>query len=112
MRVCVCGCMCMPVCVCDALSQVLISLRNPNLDYSEEVSSQSHWGLIQVPLHIRDIPKMVRITPPHTPPHTRTHTHVHTHTRTHARTHTHTHTHTNTCTVIITQSLQHTLGKP
>ncbi|KAG5260750.1 hypothetical protein AALO_G00296050 [Alosa alosa] len=36
--------------------EVLISLRNPNLDCSEEVGSHSHWGLIQVPLHIRDVP--------------------------------------------------------
>uniref|UniRef100_A0A8K9V0K5 TBC1 domain family, member 19 n=1 Tax=Oncorhynchus mykiss TaxID=8022 RepID=A0A8K9V0K5_ONCMY len=39
-------------------SQVLISLRNPNHDSSEEASAKSHWGLIQVPLHDRDIPQM------------------------------------------------------
>ncbi|XP_067117543.1 TBC1 domain family member 19 [Osmerus mordax] len=38
--------------------EVLISLRNPNYDVSEETSARSHWGLIQVPLHVRDIPQM------------------------------------------------------
>ncbi|XP_038832034.1 TBC1 domain family member 19 [Salvelinus namaycush] len=38
--------------------EVLISLRNPNHDSSEEASAKSHWGLIQVPLHDRDIPQM------------------------------------------------------
>ncbi|KAM6949029.1 TBC1 domain family member 19 [Aplochiton taeniatus] len=35
--------------------EVLISLRNPNHDCSEEISAASHWGLIQVPLHVRDV---------------------------------------------------------
>ncbi|XP_063042692.1 TBC1 domain family member 19 isoform X2 [Engraulis encrasicolus] len=35
--------------------EVLVSLRNPNLDCSEDVSSHSQWGLIKVPLHVRDI---------------------------------------------------------
>ncbi|XP_078147873.1 TBC1 domain family member 19 isoform X2 [Centroberyx gerrardi] len=38
--------------------EVLISLRNPNHDSSEEVSARSHWGLIQVPLNVRDVPQM------------------------------------------------------
>uniref|UniRef100_A0A3B3YPP8 Rab-GAP TBC domain-containing protein n=1 Tax=Poecilia mexicana TaxID=48701 RepID=A0A3B3YPP8_9TELE len=37
---------------------VLISLRNPNHDSCEDVSARSHWGLIQVPLNIRDIPQL------------------------------------------------------
>ncbi|KAJ8008054.1 hypothetical protein DPEC_G00100790 [Dallia pectoralis] len=37
---------------------VLISLRNPNHDSSEEASAKSYWGLIQVPLQVRDIPQM------------------------------------------------------
>uniref|UniRef100_A0A671VWW9 TBC1 domain family, member 19 n=1 Tax=Sparus aurata TaxID=8175 RepID=A0A671VWW9_SPAAU len=39
---------------------VLISLRNPNHDSSEDVSVRSHWGLIQVPLNVRDIPQLRR----------------------------------------------------
>lgn len=39
--------------------QVLISLRNPNHNSSEDVSIRSHWGLIQVPLSVRDIPQLV-----------------------------------------------------
>ncbi|KAI1888346.1 hypothetical protein AGOR_G00184060 [Albula goreensis] len=38
--------------------EVLISLRNPNHDCSEQANSRSHWGLIQVPLGVRDIPEM------------------------------------------------------
>uniref|UniRef100_A0A3P8ZWK3 Rab-GAP TBC domain-containing protein n=1 Tax=Esox lucius TaxID=8010 RepID=A0A3P8ZWK3_ESOLU len=38
--------------------EVLISLRNPNHDSSEEASSKSYWGLVQVPLQVRDIPQM------------------------------------------------------
>lgn len=41
-------------------TQVLISLRNPNHDSSEDVGARSHWGLIQVPLNVRDIPQLVR----------------------------------------------------
>uniref|UniRef100_A0A3B4WLA6 TBC1 domain family, member 19 n=1 Tax=Seriola lalandi dorsalis TaxID=1841481 RepID=A0A3B4WLA6_SERLL len=37
---------------------VLISLRNPNHDSSEDVNARSHWGLIQVPLNVRDIPQL------------------------------------------------------
>ncbi|KAJ0055456.1 hypothetical protein NL108_003824, partial [Boleophthalmus pectinirostris] len=37
---------------------VVVSLRNPNHDSSEEVNVRSHWGLIQVPLNVRDIPKL------------------------------------------------------
>lgn len=42
------------------LMQVLVGLRNPNYDSSEDVSSRSHWGLIQAPLNVRDIPQLVR----------------------------------------------------
>lgn len=38
--------------------EVLVGLRNPNHDSSEEVSIRSHWGLIQVPLNVRDIPQL------------------------------------------------------
>uniref|UniRef100_A0A3B4TNY9 TBC1 domain family, member 19 n=1 Tax=Seriola dumerili TaxID=41447 RepID=A0A3B4TNY9_SERDU len=38
--------------------EVLISLRNPNHDSSEDVNARSHWGLIQVPLNVRDIPQL------------------------------------------------------
>ncbi|KAK1889610.1 TBC1 domain family member 19 [Dissostichus eleginoides] len=38
--------------------EVLISLRNPNHDSSEDVGVRSHWGLIQVPLNVRDIPQL------------------------------------------------------
>ncbi|KAF1380656.1 hypothetical protein PFLUV_G00166150 [Perca fluviatilis] len=38
--------------------EVLISLQNPNHDSSEDVSVRSHWGLIQVPLNVRDIPQL------------------------------------------------------
>uniref|UniRef100_A0A8C4ZTW1 TBC1 domain family, member 19 n=1 Tax=Gadus morhua TaxID=8049 RepID=A0A8C4ZTW1_GADMO len=34
--------------------EVLIGLRNPNHDHSEQVSTRSHWGLIQLPLSVRD----------------------------------------------------------
>lgn len=34
-------------------------MRNPNHDSSEDVSVRSHWGLIQVPLNVRDIPQLV-----------------------------------------------------
>uniref|UniRef100_A0A8C7YWU1 TBC1 domain family, member 19 n=1 Tax=Oryzias sinensis TaxID=183150 RepID=A0A8C7YWU1_9TELE len=38
--------------------EVLISLRNPNHDSSEDMTVKSHWGLIQVPLNVRDIPQL------------------------------------------------------
>nr|XP_061816228.1 TBC1 domain family member 19-like isoform X2 [Nerophis lumbriciformis] len=38
--------------------EVVVSLRNPNHDSSEEVCAKSHWGLIQVPLHVKDIPQL------------------------------------------------------
>uniref|UniRef100_A0A1A8QZ72 TBC1 domain family, member 19 n=1 Tax=Nothobranchius rachovii TaxID=451742 RepID=A0A1A8QZ72_9TELE len=38
--------------------EVLISLRNPNRDSCEDVSAWSHWGLVQVPLSVRDIPQL------------------------------------------------------
>ncbi|KAM8899344.1 TBC1 domain family member 19 isoform 2-T2 [Spinachia spinachia] len=40
--------------------EVLISLRNPNYDSSEDVGVRSHWGLVQVPLDVRDIPQLRR----------------------------------------------------
>lgn len=40
-------------------TQVLISLRNPNYNSSEDISVRSHWGLIQVPLSVPDIPQLV-----------------------------------------------------
>ncbi|KAK6493636.1 TBC1 domain family member 19 isoform X1 [Huso huso] len=38
--------------------EVLINLRNPNYDSSDQPSSKSHWGLIQVPLKVKDIPEL------------------------------------------------------
>ncbi|XP_029112047.1 TBC1 domain family member 19 isoform X2 [Scleropages formosus] len=38
--------------------EVLTSLRNPNLDSSDEASCRSHLGLIQVSLNVKDIPEM------------------------------------------------------
>ncbi|XP_066576084.1 TBC1 domain family member 19 isoform X2 [Amia ocellicauda] len=38
--------------------EVLISLRNPNYDISDQASSKAHWGLIQVPLNVKDIPEL------------------------------------------------------
>ncbi|TRY71361.1 hypothetical protein DNTS_008143, partial [Danionella cerebrum] len=38
--------------------EVLISLRNPNNEYKEDISVKSHWGLIQVSLNTSDIPRM------------------------------------------------------
>uniref|UniRef100_A0A3Q3IHR1 Rab-GAP TBC domain-containing protein n=1 Tax=Monopterus albus TaxID=43700 RepID=A0A3Q3IHR1_MONAL len=38
--------------------EVLIGLRNPNHDSREDVSARSHWGLIQVPLNVQDIPQL------------------------------------------------------
>ncbi|KAM6909057.1 LOW QUALITY PROTEIN: TBC1 domain family member 19 [Xenentodon cancila] len=40
--------------------EVLIGLRNPNHNGSEDISAKSHWGLIQVPLNVRDIPQLRR----------------------------------------------------
>jgi len=40
---------------------VLIGLQNPNHDSSEQVSTRSHWGLIQVPLSVRDVGQMVSV---------------------------------------------------
>lgn len=36
-------------------------MRNPNYNSSEDVSVRSHWGLIQVPLSIRDVPQLVGV---------------------------------------------------
>uniref|UniRef100_A0A3P8UZ63 TBC1 domain family, member 19 n=1 Tax=Cynoglossus semilaevis TaxID=244447 RepID=A0A3P8UZ63_CYNSE len=41
--------------------EVLVGLRNPNYDSSEDVSSRSHWGLIQAPLNVRDIPQLRQV---------------------------------------------------
>ncbi|KAM9717295.1 TBC1 domain family member 19 isoform 2-T2 [Menidia menidia] len=38
--------------------EVLVSLRNPNHDSSEDVGAKSHWGLVHVPLNVRDIPQL------------------------------------------------------
>ncbi|CAL8385616.1 unnamed protein product [Arctogadus glacialis] len=38
--------------------EVLIGLRNPNHEHSEQVSTRSHWGLIQLPLSVRDVVQM------------------------------------------------------
>ncbi|XP_028330910.1 TBC1 domain family member 19 [Gouania willdenowi] len=38
--------------------EVLIGLRNPNHNSSDGVSAKSHWGLIQVPLNVRDIKQL------------------------------------------------------
>ncbi|XP_055067211.2 TBC1 domain family member 19 [Misgurnus anguillicaudatus] len=43
--------------------EVLIALKNPNNDCSEELSVRSHWGLIQVSLNVRDIPQMREMYP-------------------------------------------------
>lgn len=40
---------------------MLIGLRNPNYNSSEDVGVRSHWGLIQVPLSVRDVPQLVRV---------------------------------------------------
>lgn len=36
-------------------------MRNPNYNSSEDVSVRSHWGLIQVPLRVRDVPQLVGV---------------------------------------------------
>ncbi|KAL6118532.1 tbc1d19 [Pungitius sinensis] len=41
--------------------EVLISLRNPNYDSSEDVGARGHWGLVQVPLDVRDIPQLRQV---------------------------------------------------
>lgn len=41
------------------LWKVLISLKNPNHDSSEGMTTRTHWGLIQISLNVRDIPQMV-----------------------------------------------------
>ncbi|XP_056613300.1 TBC1 domain family member 19 isoform X1 [Triplophysa dalaica] len=38
--------------------EVLIGLRNPNNDRSEEVTVRSHWGLIQVSLNVCDVSQL------------------------------------------------------
>ncbi|KAJ3585775.1 hypothetical protein NHX12_014493 [Muraenolepis orangiensis] len=38
--------------------EVLIGLRNPNHDSSEQLSTRTHWGLIQVALSVRDVGQM------------------------------------------------------
>ncbi|KAK0146680.1 TBC1 domain family member 19 [Merluccius polli] len=46
--------------------EVLVGLRNPNHDSSEQASTRSHWGLIQVPLSVKDVGQMVRTQGPQT----------------------------------------------
>ncbi|KAM8882450.1 TBC1 domain family member 19 [Synchiropus picturatus] len=38
--------------------EVLVTLRNPNHESNEDVNARSHWGLIQVPLSVRDLPQL------------------------------------------------------
>lgn len=38
--------------------EVLINLRNPNYDSSDQPSFSSHLGLIQIPLQVKDIPEL------------------------------------------------------
>nr|XP_057922415.1 TBC1 domain family member 19 [Doryrhamphus excisus] len=40
--------------------EVVVGLRNPNHNSSEDICARSHWGLIQVPLHVNDIPQLRR----------------------------------------------------
>uniref|UniRef100_A0A8C1G2S3 TBC1 domain family, member 19 n=1 Tax=Cyprinus carpio TaxID=7962 RepID=A0A8C1G2S3_CYPCA len=42
---------------------VLVGLRNPNNERSEDLTVRSHWGLIQVSLNVRDIPQMREMYP-------------------------------------------------
>uniref|UniRef100_A0A673LGL1 Rab-GAP TBC domain-containing protein n=1 Tax=Sinocyclocheilus rhinocerous TaxID=307959 RepID=A0A673LGL1_9TELE len=44
----------------DMFKVVLVGLRNPNNERSEDLTVRSHWGLIQVSFNVRDIPQMVR----------------------------------------------------
>uniref|UniRef100_A0A8C1XVC7 TBC1 domain family, member 19 n=1 Tax=Cyprinus carpio TaxID=7962 RepID=A0A8C1XVC7_CYPCA len=39
--------------------KVLVGLKNPNNERSEDLTVRSHWGLIQVSLNVRDIPQTV-----------------------------------------------------
>ncbi|XP_048827858.1 TBC1 domain family member 19 [Brienomyrus brachyistius] len=41
--------------------EMLISLRNANHDSSDEASCKSHWGLIQVPLNVKNILEMRKV---------------------------------------------------
>uniref|UniRef100_A0A672Q052 TBC1 domain family member 19-like n=1 Tax=Sinocyclocheilus grahami TaxID=75366 RepID=A0A672Q052_SINGR len=43
--------------------EVLVGLRNPNNERSEDLTVRSHWGLIQVSLNVRDIPQMREMYP-------------------------------------------------
>uniref|UniRef100_A0ACB8E741 Uncharacterized protein n=1 Tax=Sphaerodactylus townsendi TaxID=933632 RepID=A0ACB8E741_9SAUR len=38
--------------------EVLMNLRNPNYENSEQPSFKNHLGLIQVPLKVKDIPEL------------------------------------------------------
>uniref|UniRef100_A0A8D0B4X4 TBC1 domain family member 19 n=1 Tax=Salvator merianae TaxID=96440 RepID=A0A8D0B4X4_SALMN len=38
--------------------EVLMNLRNPNYENSEQLSFRNHMGLIQVPLKVKDIPEL------------------------------------------------------
>ncbi|XP_016372276.1 TBC1 domain family member 19-like [Sinocyclocheilus rhinocerous] len=41
--------------------EVLVGLKNPNNERSEDLTVRSHWGLIQVSLNVRDILQMVSL---------------------------------------------------
>uniref|UniRef100_A0A673IZR2 TBC1 domain family member 19-like n=1 Tax=Sinocyclocheilus rhinocerous TaxID=307959 RepID=A0A673IZR2_9TELE len=41
--------------------KVLVGLKNPNNERSEDLTVRSHWGLIQVSLNVRDILQMVSL---------------------------------------------------
>uniref|UniRef100_A0A8C2CGK5 TBC1 domain family, member 19 n=1 Tax=Cyprinus carpio TaxID=7962 RepID=A0A8C2CGK5_CYPCA len=41
--------------------KVLVGLKNPNNERSEDLTVRSHWGLIQVSLNVRDIPQTVSL---------------------------------------------------
>uniref|UniRef100_A0A8C2CDZ2 TBC1 domain family, member 19 n=1 Tax=Cyprinus carpio TaxID=7962 RepID=A0A8C2CDZ2_CYPCA len=43
--------------------EVLVGLKNPNNERSEDLTVRSHWGLIQVSLNVRDIPQTREMYP-------------------------------------------------
>uniref|UniRef100_A0A672QCU1 Rab-GAP TBC domain-containing protein n=1 Tax=Sinocyclocheilus grahami TaxID=75366 RepID=A0A672QCU1_SINGR len=43
--------------------KVLVGLKNPNNERSDDLTVRSHWGLIQVSLNVRDIPQMREMYP-------------------------------------------------
>ncbi|XP_051923979.1 TBC1 domain family member 19 [Hippocampus zosterae] len=38
--------------------EVVVALRSPNLDSGEDTGARSHWGLVQVPLGVKDIAQL------------------------------------------------------